>query len=699
MENKLKNFEEERLKLEENKKAFEELKTKFEEKEKEEKEKKLLEIEKEKKEKLIQENQQKQELEEEKEKIKKEKEKLEEEHNKLNEKNQKHDEDTKKLEEDRKKLEDYQKQLENEKKLLEENEKSIQKKEEIMLEKESIKEEKLKLEEQKVKFREDKLAQEEKELEQKRKELKDEIEKDKKSVEEEKQKINIENIKVEEDKKLIEKNKKEIEEEKKIIDEKNKRIEEEKQEMEKERKKIEEIKDALEKEKKSIEETKKNLEEEKIKQEAENKKILNEKEKLEKMEKERIKIEKLKINNNKRESYSNYGKNSNEQSDRYSNNPKTIKDSDLEKEVININETNNKNEIIEIENNYINGNIDDNNIKDYQKLYDKEVSNKLKYELQKDLLNRQKKGYNLMLLTNLKNKSQDMKNLKIKNLMDLKNNGKKNKLTLSDLENDKDKKIKEMEILLKGGIDENKLKKLENIYKDNKEIIIIINKYKAKKSNLENNNNLFDDSVSYSEKMENKNVLHKSKSNLDVNILRLKNNKIIRGKSAKKSYYFSSSLGNQNYNNQSASTMQDFLDLSPFYYISNGNKYSKNMWGYNDKSKIMNPIGLNRLTHEQIFRNKIKIYKDKMYQPFYDKIEKEKNKEYKRIQILRSINDPGIKQNLETKYGIERGKIDLELKKERAKINKAIKQYENDLLINDSENIKFIEQNNIFFDL
>ena len=39
-------------------------------------------------------------------------------------------------------------------------------------------------------------------------------------------------------------------------------------------------------------------------------------------------------------------------------------------------------------------------------------------------------------------------------------------------------------------------------------------------------------------------------------------------------------------------------------------------------------------------------------------------------------------------------KNDLELKKEKAKINKDIKEYENDLLINE----KYMEQNNIFFD-
>ena len=65
---------------------------------------------------------------------------------------------------------------------------------------------------------------------------------------------------------------------------------------------------------------------------------------------------------------------------------------------------------------------------------------------------------------------------------------------------------------------------------------------------------------------------------------------------------------------------------------------------------------------------------------------------------MKKINDPKIKSNLETKFGIERGKIDLELTKEKEKINRAIKEYENELIINENENQKALEQNNIFFD-
>ena len=57
-----------------------------------------------------------------------------------------------------------------------------------------------------------------------------------------------------------------------------------------------------------------------------------------------------------------------------------------------------------------------------------------------------------------------------------------------------------------------------------------------------------------------------------------------------------------------------------------------------------------------------------------------------------------MKSNLENKFGIERGKIDLELNKEKEKINRAIKKYEKELIMNESKNMKAMEQNNIFFD-
>ena len=66
------------------------------------------------------------------------------------------------------------------------------------------------------------------------------------------------------------------------------------------------------------------------------------------------------------------------------------------------------------------------------------------------------------------------------------------------------------------------------------------------------------------------------------------------------------------------------------------------MWGYNEKIKQNNlgnknksmkdVIDNNGLTREEIIQNKLKIFKDKIYKPFWDKVEKEKKmniKEFK----------------------------------------------------------------------
>ena len=105
----------------------------------------------------------------------------------------------------------------------------------------------------------------------------------------------------------------------------------------------------------------------------------------------------------------------------------------------------------------------------------------------------------------------------------------------------------------------------------------------------------------------------------------------------------------------------------------------------------------NGLTKEEIIQNKLKIFKDKIYKPFWEKVEKEKKNEYKRIQILKKITDPSIKENLENKFAMERGKIDFELTQEKERINKAVKEYEDNLMM--SENLNNSNSKlNIFFE-
>ena len=116
------------------------------------------------------------------------------------------------------------------------------------------------------------------------------------------------------------------------------------------------------------------------------------------------------------------------------------------------------------------------------------------------------------------------------------------------------------------------------------------------------------------------------------------------------------------------------------------------MWGYNDKIKYKSDRNLNNkkmkynLSKEEIIKNKVKIFKEKIYKQFMEKVENEKRNELKRIQILKKIDDPKIRENLETKFAIERGKVESELTKEKERIIKAIKDYEDSLIIKENLN-------------
>ena len=365
------------------------------------------------------------------------------------------------------------------------------------------------------------------------------------------------------------------------------------------------------------------------------------------------------INNNKENSdiSSNYKK-------------RTLRDSELDHEELIINDD--ANDTNNINFNSINRNNffqDENQLNDYKKIYNEEVTNKIKYELEQDLINKQKENVDRRI------KSAKLRKIeKIKS--DLGKDTGRHKLTLLDLESQKNQKMKEIEKLLKGGVNDTKLKQLEENYKNNRDVMEIIYKYKTKKYNIENSNSI-----------NNCNYISEPKNNTNsIQVVNL--NK------------FQNKLKKQN-------KMKEFTDLSPFYYISNGNKVSNNMWGYNEKKKITNSkscLNINSNTKEdnilrsqEIIQNKLNIFKKKIFTPFWEKVEKEKKNEIKREQILRKINDPKIKQNLESKYAIERGKIDFELTREKERINKAIKDYEDSLIVGESYN-KPEPKANIFFE-
>ena len=703
-----------------------------------EKEKKLKEIEQEQKEKENQFKQKEDEIKQEKEKniqefeknrqeLEKNKQEFELNKQEQNKKLQEQEKDLQELERNKKLLEEYQKNFEQTKKNYEEKEKENNKLNELNQEKERLEKEK---KEKEISEKEKKMLDE---IEKIKKELADEkkrLSEEKRISDEEREKmrrkqeeINQKMIKIEEDKNNLEEEKRKFEEEKRRKEEKfNEEFEKEKNLLKKEKREIEEEKIQLKKEKERQEDEKRKIKEEKHKQEEEKSKINEEKEKLEeekkKLENMENEIKKIEDQRNRNDQLSNL------QSDQICNfiskdsdnqlKKNTIPDSEiLDQEIIEV-ESKNNNNMNSIEsmknkksNNYANTNENnnDNDINIYQKINDKEVSNKLKYELQKDLLNKQKRSYNIAIYAEPKNKSAIERNQNYFNnnndSIGINHEKKRNKLCLMDLEKKKDKKIKDIESLLNGGVDDNKLMKLENMYKDNKEIMKIILNYKRKKANYNINNNNLIEEESSSNSLNVLNINKKRKPYRDEVNAGAKSIKY-RPKSGKISRHNNASLGNSinNHNyNQSSSSIQDYCDLSPFYYISNGNKLTKNMWGYNDNNYKNNEFNQSHsLNQGQIIQNKINIYREKMYKPFFDKIEREKNKEYERAYYLKSIKDPKIKKHFEKKYGIVRGIIDHELNKERDKINRAIRDYKAQLLFNESENRNSIKKNNFISD-
>jgi hypothetical protein len=223
----------------------------------------------------------------------------------------------------------------------------------------------------------------------------------------------------------------------------------------------------------------------------------------------------------------------------------------------------------------------------------------------------------------------------------------RSKLTFLDLDNEQNKKMTEIENILRGGITDTKLNQLKIKYKDNKKVIELINIYKEKKNTIEEHNN--DTNISSISNSNSSQTMKLKKNNTTNNV----NSKVI------------------NYSN---------------YDIS---RYNKN--NLNEQMR-----GKRELTREEIIQNKLDIFKQKICCPFFEKIKKEKANEFKRIRLLKQINDPMVKESVEEKFAIERGKVDMELTKEKEKINKQIKNYKYYLL--QSENLSSVNANpNIFF--
>ena len=83
--------------------------------------------------------------------------------------------------------------------------------------------------------------------------------------------------------------------------------------------------------------------------------------------------------------------------------------------------------------------------------------------------------------------------------------------------------------------------------------------------------------------------------------------------------------------------------------------------------------------YEDDLKEKIRLYKMKIYKNFLKKVKEEKNNEINRKKQLKTIKDRTLRKNLDIQFSRERALIDLRLRKESENLQKLAKEYENKL--------------------
>jgi len=88
---------------------------------------------------------------------------------------------------------------------------------------------------------------------------------------------------------------------------------------------------------------------------------------------------------------------------------------------------------------------------------------------------------------------------------------------------------------------------------------------------------------------------------------------------------------------------------------------------------------INDIYYENELKEKIRLFKLKIYKNFLKKVKEEKNKEINRKKQLEMINDFTLRKNLEIQFSDERALIDMRLRKENENLQNIVKEYENRL--------------------
>jgi len=217
-------------------------------------------------------------------------------------------------------------------------------------------------------------------------------------------------------------------------------------------------------------------------------------------------------------------------------------------------------------------------------------------------------------------------------------------------------------ILKKGeGENEKNLDILMEEFPDNPRIAEVIKDYQIKKEEIKHNNKL---------------RLYSSNGNLYNN-------------NAATSSYFRT-LTSNNYNpNKSMDKRRIFLfsNKKREKSIKKKNERIKTeerrINNTNESQKIpkeeLNEDDIIGIHYEDDLKEKIRLYKMKIYKNFLKKVKEEKNNEMNRKKQLKMIKDRTLRKNLDIQFSNERALIDLRLRKESESLQKLAKDYENRL--------------------
>ena len=229
------------------------------------------------------------------------------------------------------------------------------------------------------------------------------------------------------------------------------------------------------------------------------------------------------------------------------------------------------------------------------------------------------------------------------------------------MEKDRITNISKIQKILKNGEGENEknLDILMEEFPDNPRIAEVIKDYQIKKDEIKHNDKL---------------RLYSSNGNL------YNNNPV--------SSYFRT-LTSNNYNtNRSMDKRRIFLftDKKREKFVKKKNERIKTeerrINNMNESPKLPKDElndDLNGIHYEDDLKEKIRIYKMKIYKKFLKKVKEEKNNEINRKKQLKMIKDHTLRKNLDIQFSNERALIDLRLRKESENLQKLAKDYENKL--------------------